>query len=141
MACFFKLFCSKNAHVASSYMASRRSCWSSYGWLRHPCCNFIENGWLWVSKIFNTNVPHSFGIFYTTYIYAEYNCNNLYIFSCVNAGWYEKINCLFLSSTYGLRNSWNFYINKTRYRRKSIPNDQSRFNICSTIFMCWCSLW
>ena len=52
---------------------------------------------------------------FTPLIYTlKCNCNNFYIFYCFNAGRYEKINCIFISSTYGFCNFRNFYNSTTR---------------------------
>ena len=58
--------------------------------------------------------PLSFRIFYTINFYTKYYCYYLHFFSGFNARGYEKINCIFLSCSYGLCNSWNIYIYQTR---------------------------
>ena len=78
--------------------------------------------------------------FYSFNFYFKYYCNYLHIFSSFDARRHEKINCLFISCSYGLCNFRNFYTYKTRHRRKYLSNDQSWVNICSVILMCWSSL-
>ena len=53
---------------------------------------------------------------------------------------YQKINCLLISSSYGLSYYWYIYSKFTRSRRGYDSNDKPWRGIWCAIFMCWSDL-
>ena len=100
----------------------------------------LKVGGVCIFKNFSSYFARGISIFFKLCYFIVFCSCYLYLVSSFCTDGYKKTYCIFLSSSYGVCNSWNFFNIINRYSRRIISNVKSWHCICRIIFKYWYSL-